>query len=297
MAEVTTRNDPLERARGEIARDPEAAPRLAALARRVGLSATHLTRAFRARFGVSPRQYAEALRLARFKSGLREGEDVTQAVHAAGFGSPSRVYENVSRRIGMTPGEYRRGGAGLEIRYTVVATTLGRMLVAVTARGICAVSLGDDEGTLERALRAEFPTASLSRIDAGADEWISSVVARVTGQSEGARGSLPADVDATAFQWRVWEELMRIPPGETRSYSAIAAAIGKPRAARAVARACATNRLALIVPCHRVVREDGTLGGYRWGVACKRAILQREAASAAVRAPPTPPPATKRAAK
>jgi len=273
--------DPVDHARAAIEAAPDDPPTLAELARDCGLSASRLTRAFRERHGLTPREYAHSLKLRAFKQALREGEEVTAAVYQAGFGSPSRVYENTARHLGMTPGAYRRGGEGVAIRYTVVDTPVGRLLVATTTHGLCAVTLGRDARTLVDALRAEFPKASLERVDEGADEWIAGVVARVTAMlgMEPAHGEpppLPADLAATAFQWRVWQELMRIPRGQTRSYSEVARAIGRPRAVRAVARACASNRLALVVPCHRVVREDGSLGGYRWGIEAKQRLLEME---------------------
>jgi AraC family transcriptional regulator of adaptative response/methylated-DNA-[protein]-cysteine methyltransferase len=274
--------DPVAHARAAIEASPDAPPTLAELARRCGLSASRLTRAFRERHGLTPREYAHDLKLREFKRALREGEEVTAAVYRAGFGSPSRVYEKTARHLGMTPGSYRRGGAGESIRYTVVDTPAGQLLVATTAHGLCAVTLGRTARELVAGLREEFPKARLERIDDGADEWIAGVVSRVSAMlglepAHGTVGPLPADLAATAFQWRVWEELMRIPRGQTRSYSDIARAIGRPRAVRAVARACASNRLALVVPCHRVVREDGSLGGYRWGIEAKERLLAIEA--------------------
>lgn len=273
--------DPVAHARAAIEAAPDAPPTLAELARTCGISASTLTRAFRERHGLSPREYAHSLKLRAFKQALREGEDVTAAVYQAGFGSPSRVYENTARHLGMTPGAYRRGGDGVAIRYTVVDTPVGRLLVATTAHGLCAVTLGRDTRVLVDALRTEFPKASLERVDEGADEWIAGVVSRVSAMlglepAHGEPPPLPADLAATAFQWRVWQELMRIPRGQTRSYTDIARAIGRPRAVRAVARACASNRLALVVPCHRVVREDGSLGGYRWGIEAKQRLLEME---------------------
>ncbi|MEN6540682.1 MAG: methylated-DNA--[protein]-cysteine S-methyltransferase [Mizugakiibacter sp.] len=283
----------LERARRllEQAADAPSLPRLAAA---VGLSASHLQRAFRRRYGVSPAEYARARRFGEFKSALKRGARVTDAVYDAGFGSGSRVYEHTGRLLGMTPARYRRGGEGEAVRYTTLATPLGRLLVAATARGICAVTLGANDRALVAALQAEFPRARLERVDAGRDEWLAATIARVgreLGWSDAEAPALPPlDVVATAFQWRVWDALTRIPAGETRSYAEVAAAIGAPRAARAVGRACGANRLALIVPCHRVVREDGSLGGWRWGVARKRKLLQAEGgrdarAAAAPRAP------------
>lgn len=273
--------DPVAHARAAIEAAPDAPPTLQRLARDCGLSASRLTRAFRERHGLTPREYAQSLKLGAFRQALREGEEVTAAVYRAGFGSPSRVYENTARHLGMTPGAYRRGGEGVAIRYTVVDTPVGRLLVATTTHGLCAVTLGRSERALGEALRAEFPNASLERVDEGADEWIAGVVARVSSMlglepAHGTPPPLPADLKATAFQWRVWQELMRIPRGQTRSYGDIARAIGHPRAVRAVARACAGNRLALVVPCHRVVREDGSLGGYRWGIAAKERLLEME---------------------
>lgn len=271
--------DALERARGllEQAADTPNLPRLAAA---VGLSASHLQRAFRRRYGVSPAEYARARRFGELKSALKRGARVTDAVYDAGFGSGSRVYEHAGRLLGMTPARYRRGGEGEAVRYTTLATPLGHLLVAATARGICAVTLGAGDRALVAALRTEFPRAQLERVDAGRDEWLAAVIAHVAhdlGWSDAAAPALPPlDVVATAFQWRVWEALTRIPAGETRSYAEVAAAIGAPRAARAVGRACGANRLALIVPCHRVVREDGSLGGWRWGVARKRRLLRTE---------------------
>mgnify|MGYP001034827984 CR=1 FL=1 len=272
--------DPVDRARDILDHDTPA-PSLTALARRVGLSAAWLQRRFRQRFGVSPAEYTRARRFGEFKQALRDGSGVTDAVYAAGFGSGSRVYEHSDRLLGMPPTRYREGGAGVAIRYTTLACPLGRVLVAATARGLCAVTLGDSDAALVEALRGEFPNADLSRIDAGRDEWLAAVVDRIArqfGKDGGPDDAAlpPLDVAASAFQWRVWEALTRIPSGETRSYSEIARAIGEPGAARAVGHACGSNKLALVVPCHRVVRADGTPGGWRWGVARKEKLLARE---------------------
>lgn len=271
--------DPLDRAR-RILDTGNAAPSLKALAEQVGLSPAWLQRRFRQRFGVSPAEYARARRFGEFKQALRGGSGVTDAVYAAGFGSGSRVYEHSDRLLGMPPARYREGGDGVAIRYTTVACPLGQVLVAATARGLCAVTLGDDDAALLAGLRHEFPKATLTRIDAGRDEWLTAVIDRIARQFDGGDAAIgplpPLDVTASAFQWRVWDALTRIPAGETRSYGEIARAIGAPGAARAVGRACGTNHLALIVPCHRVVRADGSPGGWRWGAARKQALLARE---------------------
>ena len=277
----TGRHDRLAQAR-EILDRSDPAPTLAELAGRVGLSPAWLQRRFRRRFGISPAEYVRARRFGEFKHALREGSDVTGAVYAAGFGSGSRVYEHSDRLLGMPPARYRGGGAGIAVRYTTVASPLGRVLVAATGRGLCAVTIGDDDDALLDGLRKEFPHAELARVDAGRDEWLGAVVARVARQFNRRTGAAaapalpPLDITATAFQWRVWEALTRIPAGETRNYAEIARDVGVPGAARAVGRACGENKLALIVPCHRVVRSDGTLGGWRWGVARKQTLLEHE---------------------
>ena len=275
------RIDPLDRALALIADAGDAPPRLAELAHSVGLSASHLQRAFRKRFGVSPAEYAQSLRLKSLKSALRAAPRVTDAIYDAGYGSGSRVYEKTGQLLGMTPAAYRRGAAGVALKYTTLKTPLGRLLVAATERGICSVALGSDDAALVGALHDEFPKASVERVDAGRDEWLSAIVARVQaeigGDGEASAPLPPIDIRATAFQWRVWNALQRIPRGSTRSYSDIAAEIGAPRSVRAVANACGRNRLAIVVPCHRVIREDGSLGGYRWGIARKQTLLDREA--------------------
>ena len=278
--------DPLDRALALIADAGETPPRLADLARDVGLSPSHLQRAFRKRFGVSPAEYARSLRLKNLKTALRIAPRVTDAIYDAGYGSGSRVYEKTGQLLGMTPATYRKGAAGVALRYTTLKIPLGRLLVAATERGICAVTLGHDDDALLADLHAEFPKASIERVDAGRDEWLAAIVARVEADigATAADSRLPLppiDIRATAFQWRVWQALQTIPRGSTRSYADIAAAIGAPRAARAVANACARNRLAIVVPCHRVIREDGSPGGYRWGVERKQALLRRESAPAA----------------
>ncbi|MGN2248960.1 methylated-DNA--[protein]-cysteine S-methyltransferase [Frateuria sp. GZRe14] len=271
--------EPLEQAR-RLLDEAETAPSLDALASAVALSPTYLQRAFRRRFGMSPAEYHRSRRFGQFKAALREGAAVTDAVYEAGFGSGSRVYEHSNRLLGMTPASYRAGGAGASIRYTTTGTPLGRLLVATTTRGICAVNLGDDDVALERGLAGEFPHATRERVDAGREEWLDAVIARIAselGWSDAAAPAMPPlDIAATAFQWRVWDALTRIPAGQTRSYRALATELGDANAARAIGNACGNNRLALIVPCHRVVREDGSLGGWRWGVERKRELLARE---------------------
>lgn len=269
----------LERARALVERADEA-PSLTELANAVSLSPTYLQRAFRRRYGVSPAEYHRARRFDQLKASLRDGAKVTDAVYEAGFGSGSRVYEHSDRLFGMTPASYRAGGAGADIRYTTTQTPLGRLLVATTTRGICSVTLGSDDRELEQRLASEFPLATRERVDAGREEWLDAVIARIAselGWSDVAAPALPPlDVAATAFQWRVWEALTRIPEGSTKSYSELARELGLPGGARAIGNACGNNRLALIVPCHRIVREDGSLGGWRWGVERKRDLLARE---------------------
>lgn len=250
---------------------------LAALARRVGLSPFHLQRAFRRALGLSPRAFQEARRLARFKAAVRGGASVGEATYAAGFGSARGLYQSARAGLGMTPAAYRRGGRGERVRFATAPTAAGALLVAVTDRGVCAVSLGDDDAALERALRRELPAAEVARDDGGLAAWLSAIARQVEG---GPPADVPLDLRGTAFQLRVWRALREIPPGETRSYGALAAAVGDPRAARAVARACASNRLAVVVPCHRVVPAAGGPGGYRWGTPRKRALLEAEAAAA-----------------
>lgn len=269
----------LERARTLVERADEA-PSLTELANAVSLSPTYLQRAFRRRYGVSPAEYHRARRFDQLKASLRDGAKVTDAVYDAGFGSGSRVYEHSDRLFGMTPASYRAGGAGADIRYTTTQTPLGRLLVATTTRGICSVTLGSDDRELEQRLADEFPLATRERVDAGREEWLDAVIARIAselGWSDAAAPALPPiDVAATAFQWRVWEALTRIPEGSTKSYGQLARELGLPGGARAIGNACGNNRLALIVPCHRIVREDGSLGGWRWGVDRKRDLLARE---------------------
>ena len=243
------------------------------LGRAVGMSPYHLQRTFKRLTGVTPRAYAGARRMERMKGRLKHGDSVSRATYEAGYSSSSRAYDHSRARLGMTPGSYQRGGPGVQIRFTTVPTALGTVLVAATDRGLCSVTLGDDAVALETALRSEYPAARIERQDEQLRDWARTVVARMAGD-EAER--LPLDVRGTTFQWRVWEALQRIPRGATRSYAEIARELGPPSAARAVARACASNRLAVVIPCHRVVREDGGLGGYRWGMERKRELLRTE---------------------
>lgn len=255
-------------------------PSLAELAAAVGISPSYLQRRFTARYGLSPAEYLAQRKLGTLKSALRRGgNDVSAALYDAGYGSPSRVYEAGAARLGMTPARYRAGGEGEAIRWSLIDTALGRVLIATTQRGICMVELGDDDAELEARLHAEFPKALLQRVDAGRDEFLGPRVRAVADALAGKGAEVPVDLLGTAFQKKVWDALMKIPKGETRSYAEVAASLGAPRASRAVASACAHNRLAIVVPCHRVVRGDGSLGGYRWGLPMKERLLQRERAA------------------
>lgn len=250
------------------------------LGRAVGASPHHLQRTFKRLTGVSPRAYASARRMERMKASLKQGDSVSRATYDAGYSSTGRAYDHSRRRLGMTPGSYRQGGRGMRIRFTTLETALGAVLVAGTDRGVCAVSLGASAPALEAGLRREYPAAEIERADEELRTWAGAVVARLAGD-EAER--LPLDLQGTAFQIRVWEALQRIPRGATKSYREIARDLGRPTAARAVARACATNHVAVVVPCHRVVREDGELGGYRWGLERKRSLLRAEGVSGSER--------------
>jgi AraC family transcriptional regulator of adaptative response/methylated-DNA-[protein]-cysteine methyltransferase len=256
---------------------------LAALGEHLGYSPYHLQRIFKEKLGISPRQYAAARRVERLKGELKSGAGVARASYAVGYGSSSRLYERAAAELGMTPATYGRGGDGVAIAYDVAATPLGWLLVARTARGICAVRLGDDPADLASGLSAEYPRSRIARGDAALQSDIAQIVHLVTG--EPPQLELPLDVRATAFQRRVWEALRAIPRGEVRTYGEIATAIGRPDAARAVGRACAANPVALAIPCHRVITADGGLGGYRWGIECKRQLLAAERAFAGNAAP------------
>ncbi len=274
--EVSAQAQYVVRAR-QLLDNAEGVVTLAQLSKRVGLSPFHLQRLFKRATGLSPREYQSARRMQQVKTGLRKGEDVTTAMYDAGFSSPSRLYEKATEQLGMTPGTYRRGGAGARITFAIAPTPLGRMLVAATERGLCAVRFGESATELERDLREEFHAAELHRNDVEMGRYVGPLMASLRGENTIVH--LPLDVRATVFQKKVWETLQRIPRGQTRSYSEIARQIGDPNAVRAVARACASNPVALAVPCHRVVRSDGDLAGYRWGVDRKKKLLEREQAS------------------
>jgi AraC family transcriptional regulator of adaptative response/methylated-DNA-[protein]-cysteine methyltransferase len=261
-----------------IATEPDRSIKLERLAKRGGMSVHQLDRLFRKYLGVTPRQYADARRLRRLKARLRSGASVTEALYDAGYGSSSRLYERAPVQLGMTPLTYRRGGEKMQMRYVVSPCPLGLVLVAATGRGISALYLGDSKPRLERELRREFPRAVIREDRKGLGRWVAAVVKHLQGKQP--KLDFPLDVRATAFERLVWEELRRIPYGSTRTYSEIAQAIGRPRAVRAVARACAMNPASIVIPCHRVVRRDGQLAGYRWGLDRKRALLEKETAAA-----------------
>jgi AraC family transcriptional regulator of adaptative response/methylated-DNA-[protein]-cysteine methyltransferase len=274
--EISSQAQYVTRAR-QLLDNAEGVVTLAQLSRQVGLSPFHLQRLFKRATGLSPREYQSARRMQQVKSQLRKGNDVTTALYDAGFGSSSRLYEKAPQHLGMTPGEYRRGGVGATITFAITPTPLGRLLVAATERGLCAVRFGENASELERNLRDEFHAAELHRDVSAMRKYIDPLLASIRGENTVI--DLPLDVRATAFQMKVWETLRQIPSGETRSYSDVAREIGSPAAVRAVARACASNPVALAVPCHRVVRSDGDLAGYRWGIERKKKLLERERAT------------------
>ena len=256
--------------------DSEATLTLQELSRRVGVSAFHLQRLFKRATGLSPREYQAARRTQQVKARLRDGADVTTSLYDAGYGSPSRLYETAEKQFGMTPSAYGKGGAGERIAFTTADCPLGVMLVAATRRGLCAVRFGDDAPQLERELRQEFHAAGIHRDDKALREFVNAILPAM--KEKAAFIDVPLDIRATAFQRKVWDALRRIPRGETRSYREIARQIGDPAATRAVARACASNPVAVVIPCHRVVRENGGLSGYRWGVQRKQKLLRVEGA-------------------
>jgi AraC family transcriptional regulator of adaptative response/methylated-DNA-[protein]-cysteine methyltransferase len=262
-------------------RESDQTPTLSEIGAHVGLSPFHLQRIFKRVMGVSPKQYADSCRMERFKAQLRERSTVTDALYEAGYGSSSCVYERVITHLGMTPATYRKGGAGMEISYTICDSPLGRLLVGATDAGICAVYLNDSDVVLEHALRQEYPAATFRRVHQELHEWTQSIIAYLSGWQPHL--DLPLDLRGTAFQLRVWQALREIPYGETWTYMELAEHIGQPKAARAVGQACATNPTALIVPCHRVVNAgvvdpaaETSPTGYRWGADRKRALLRME---------------------
>jgi AraC family transcriptional regulator of adaptative response/methylated-DNA-[protein]-cysteine methyltransferase len=269
----------VERASRELAKGgEEESIGFTALAARLGTTPGTLRRAFVQVTGLRPRDVAAALRLARFKKMLRDGKGIAEALYETGYGSTSRVYERSNAQLGMTPATYRKGGKDMKIGYAIAKSSLGRILVGATERGISAVYLGDGDAKLIEELRKEYPQAEISAGGGSFEKWVKEIVERVEGNPP--RLDLPLDLQATTFQRRVWQELQRIPRGSTRTYTQVARALGSPKAVRAVARACATNPVSIVVPCHRVVREDGTLAGYRWGLSRKEQLLAQERSGA-----------------
>lgn len=242
----------------------------------LNVSKFHLQKTFKKIVGVSPKKYAEIHRVKKFKALLKEGESVTDAIYEVGFGSSSRLYEKSNAQLGMTPTKYRRGGEGMKINYTITKCSLGLLLVAATEKGLCSVAFADDENALEENLTKEYTRALIVKNENGLHEFVNELLLHLEGEK--TKIDLPLDVQATAFQTRVWEALREIPYGETRSYSDIAKELNQPTATRAVARACATNPVAVVTPCHRVVRENGELSGYRWGIERKKKLLLHEKA-------------------
>ena len=264
----------VQRAADLLAESSEESLSLRDLARTLCTTPSTLRRAFLQVTGLKPRELAEALRLKRFKALLHAGRNITDALYETGYGSSSRVYERSNAQLGMTPATYRKGGQGMRLGYTIAKSPLGKVLVAATERGVSAVYLGDDEGKLIAELREEYPRAEVAAASNGFERWVKEVLQRIEGRPP--HFELPLDLQATAFQRRVWKELQRIPCGRTRTYAQVARALGRPKAVRAVARACATNPVSIVVPCHRVVRQDGALAGYRWGLSRKEQLLASE---------------------
>ncbi len=251
---------------------------LSALSEQLGVSSFHLQRTFKSIMGITPRRYAETCRVNKFKQGVRRGDAVTSAIYDAGYGSSSRLYEHASSQLGMTPATYGKGGRGAVINYAIVETSLGQLLVAATDKGVCSVMLGDSDAALKEDLLNEFPAAEIRQNEKLLRSSVKAIVNHL--KSRSPHIDLPLDIQATAFQRQVWEQLRSIPYGQTHSYSEVARAIGQKKAVRAVASACATNPVALVIPCHRVIREDKSLGGYRWGLERKKKLLETEAKQA-----------------
>jgi len=267
----------VQRAASHLAESSEEGVRLGALAAALGTTQATLRRAFLQVTGLKPRELAEALRIKRFKAMLRAGKSIADALYETGYGSSSRVYERSNAQLGMTPATYRKGGQGMKIGYTIAKSQLGKVLVGATERGVSAVYLGDAENAMIAELREEYPRAEIAPGTGSFQRWVREIVQRIEGKQP--RLELPLDLQATAFQRRVWQELQKIPRGGTRTYSQVARSLGQPKAVRAVARACATNPVSVVVPCHRVVREDGALAGYRWGLSRKEQLLAQERAA------------------
>jgi AraC family transcriptional regulator, regulatory protein of adaptative response / methylated-DNA-[protein]-cysteine methyltransferase len=267
----------VEAASRQLAESTEDTLRFGDLAKSLGSTPGTLRRAFLQVTGLRPRELAEAMRVARFKKMLRDGKKITDALYETGYGSSSRVYERSNAQLGMTPATYQKGGKGMKIGYSITKSALGKVLVAATERGVSAVYLGDADAKLVQELRDEYPRAEISAAGDSFERWVKEIVQRVEGKPP--RIELPLDLQATAFQRRVWQELQQIPPGATRTYSQVAKAVGNPKAVRAVARACARNPVSIVVPCHRVIREDGNLAGYRWGLSRKEQLLAQERAA------------------
>jgi AraC family transcriptional regulator of adaptative response/methylated-DNA-[protein]-cysteine methyltransferase len=244
------------------------------LSAELNLSAAHLQKIFKEIVGVSPKKYAEARRLERFKAEIKDGREIADAMYEAGFGSASRLYENVSEKLGMTPRAYAKKGKNMTINYTITDCDLGKLLVARTAKGVCAVAFGDDANDLTENLTKEYKNAEITEDNANLKEFVEAILANIEGKNKTL--DLPLDLRATAFQMRVYEELRKIPYGATVSYTQVAESLGDKNSVRAVATACASNRVALVIPCHRVVGKSGALSGYRWGVERKKAILEKE---------------------
>jgi AraC family transcriptional regulator of adaptative response/methylated-DNA-[protein]-cysteine methyltransferase len=264
----------VQRASAYLATHADQTVTLGHLARVAAMSPHHLQRRFKAIVGLSPREFQAAVRAGRLRTSLRDGRDVTTAIYEAGYGSPSRVYEAAPTGKGMSLSSYRRGGAGMQIGYSTIASPVGRVLVAATENGVCAVKIGASDAVLAADLRREYPAADVRANQKPRAEWIAAIAQHLRGGDPSL--DLPIDVRATAFQWKVWRALQRIPYGETRAYAEVARSIGKPKAVRAVARACATNPVCLVVPCHRVVPSAGGTGGYRWGTGRKKKLLDLE---------------------
>ncbi len=266
--------DAIRRASAYLAAHADKTVTLGHLGRVASMSPHHLQRRFKAIVGLSPREFQAAVRAGKLRTSLRDGRDVTTAIVEAGYGSPSRAYEAAPTGKGMSLSAYRRGGVGMRIGYSTFSSAIGAVLVAATENGVCAVKIGDSEASLIRDLRSEYPAAKVVADSRPRSEWTKAIASHLRGDLPAL--DLPIDVRATAFQWKVWRALQRIPYGETRAYVEVAQSIGKPAAARAVARACANNPVALVVPCHRVVPSAGGTGGYRWGAARKERILATE---------------------